>query len=822
MPYPFSTQTTAPSPIKFSEGEDQIRFIAMPDDEDLPKDDPTARPEELPILPLKNTVLFPGVVLPITVGRASSLKLLRDAYENGRMLGVCTQRDDDVENPKAKDLFPVGVQARILKRVRMPDGKYNILLQGRSRFEVKKITQKDPYFKAEVTHKDDLFDAKDPLLKAMEKAVKEAAFTIMKLNPEIPEEAKVAVQNITSPLFLFHFIASNLSISPPDKQEILEEDELKDRALGLLRHMQREVQLLELKTDIQNRTSSDLDSQQREYFLRQQLRVLQDELGEGEGSDHERLLKTFREKEENFPETAKEQFKREYRRLQRLNPGMPDYGMTLAYLEFFLDLPWGEKTEDKLDLKEAQKVLDRDHFGLEKVKKRIVEYLAVLQLTKSLKGPILCLYGPPGVGKTSLGRSIADSLGREYIRMSLGGLHDESEIRGHRKTYIGAMAGRVLQHLKKAKSSNPVFILDEIDKIGRDFRGDPAAALLEVLDPEQNNEFTDNYLETPFDLSDVFFIATANTLDTIHPALRDRMEIIEINGYTVEEKMQIAKKYLIPKQREVHGLNGKDFTMPKGGLQHLIEGYTRESGVRNLEQKIASVARQVAKAVATGEKYQKSITAKEVERLLGRPRFDHEERPDPQVAGVAAGLAWTPFGGEILHIEATLVPGKGKFTLSGQLGDVMRESGQAALSYLRSQADTLKLDGRLFEKYDLHMHIPAGAVPKDGPSAGITMLTAMASAYTQRKIKNPLAMTGEITLTGRVLPVGGIKEKILAAKRAGIKDLILSEKNQKDIEEIGDEYIKGMHFNYVKKADEVLNLALLKTKISKPQQFKLD
>lgn len=810
-----------PDSVLFSGGSDnQDDIIELIKDEKHISDDDL--PETLPILPVKNTVLFPGVLIPITVGRRKSVQLVRDAYETPhRIIGVTAQKNQSAEDPGFDDIYAVGTVARILKLIITPDGNTTIVIQGRSRFEIAERVDTSPYLKATAFYLEDEKVAKDPKVAEMIKLVRETAHKILQLNTDLPEDAKKAVDNIGNNSHLIHFIASHLNISVAEKQSILDESNLKDRITTLLSFMRREIKNLEIKKEIQNKTYSDIDQQQRDYFLRQQMKVLQDELGQDSPvRDIEDMRK--RSLEKKWSQATADHFEKELSKLNRMNNMAPDYSVLLNYLEFMLDLPWGEASEDNLDLKRARAILDDDHYGLEKVKERIIEFLAVLKLTKSLKGPILCLYGPPGVGKTSLGKSVAKSLGREYVRMSLGGVHDEAEIRGHRKTYIGAMPGRILRNMKKASSSNPVFVLDEIDKVGNDFRGDPASALLEVLDPQQNDSFADHYLEIDYDLSDVLFLATANSLDTIHPALRDRMEIIEITGYTVEEKLQIAKKHLVPKSRKEHGLNGNDIRFRDEALVKLIEGYTRESGVRKLEQRIASVVRNVATKVATESEYTKSLKAEHVEDILGAPVFDKEIYQDNSFAGVVTGLAWTRVGGDILFIESGLSRGKGKLTLSGSLGDVMKESATTALSYLKAHAEDYGIDYRIFDKYDLHVHVPAGAVPKDGPSAGIAMLTSMTSAFTQRKIKAHLAMTGEITLRGKVLPVGGIKEKILAAKRAGIRHIILSKRNKKDIEEIDTQYIKDLQIMYVDTADEVLQEALLKSKVDKPKVFTPD
>lgn len=782
-------------------------------------DDPIEMPEELSILPLRNTVLFPGMVIPVTVGRKKSILLVKKAYKGDRIIGVISQQNQEKAEPTSTDLYAIGTMGYIIKMITLPDGNITIILQGRQRFRVKDYIREEPYMIAQVSPIEDYFPNQNKKeSKALIQTLRDTALKILRLNPEIPQEARIALDNIESPTFLTHFLSSNINAEVPDKQELLEKPTIPDQATKLLEFMMKDIQMLELKRDIQSKASLDIDQQQRDYFLRQQIKVLQDELGM-ETPERELEDIRFKANKKKWPEAVKKHFDKEAQKLQRINPMAPDYPVTLNYLELMVDLPWGEYTKDNFDLKRAQKVLDADHFGLEKVKERIIEYLAVLKLKNSLKAPILCLYGPPGVGKTSLGKSIAKALGRKYIRMALGGLHDEAEIRGHRKTYIGAMPGKIIQNIKKSNSSNPVFILDEIDKVSSNFRGDPASALLEVLDPEQNNAFTDNYLEVEYDLSRVLFVATANSLETIHPALRDRMEIIELTGYTIEEKLQIAKKYLVPKQRKDHGLDAKTFAVDDKALLRVIENYTRESGVRNLEQKIGTLVRKVAKSIAMDEEYPKTIKADQIEKLLGAEIFDRDSYQDTDNAGVVTGLAWTSVGGEILFIESSLSRGKGGLTLSGQLGDVMKESAMTALSYLKAHADELEIDYRIFNHYDLHIHIPAGAVPKDGPSAGITMLTSMASIYTQRRVKPNVAMTGEITLRGKVLPVGGIKEKILAAGRAGITEIIMCYKNRKDVEEINGSYIKNLKFHYVDNVQEVLAVALLPDKIKKPMKF---
>ncbi len=776
-------------------------------------------PEAIPILPIRNTVLFPGVVLPITVGRQKSIKLVKKAYKGDRIIGVVAQKNNTVEEPEIEDIYHIGTVAKIIKMIVLPDGNTTIIIQGKNRFKIRKFLTDQPYFTAAVKYVKEKFLSKHRKeTKAVVQSLKDAASKILKLNPEIPQEAQVALDNIESHTFLTHFLSSNINAEVADKQKLLEIDDGMERATILLEHMHNDIQMLELKQEIHNKVHSDIDQQQRDFYLRQQIKVLQDELGH-DGPDQEVEALRVRGDKKKWPQDIRMHFNKELDKILRLNPASAEYPVAFGYVELFVDLPWGEYTTDNFDLNKARRILDRDHYGLDKIKDRIIEYLAVLKLKQDMKGPILCFVGPPGVGKTSLGRSIAESLNRRYIRMSLGGVHDEAEVRGHRKTYVGAMPGRIVQNIKKVKSSNPVFILDEIDKVRSDFRGDPSSALLEVLDPEQNSTFTDNYLEVPYDLSKVLFIATANFLDTIHPALRDRMEIIELSGYTLEEKVKIAQKHLLPKQKKEHGLKAKDFRLSKKALVKIVEGYTRESGVRNLERKIGTVARKIAKSIALEEEFVPLVDVAQIESILGPSRFDKELYQDNKIAGVVTGLAWTQAGGEILFIESSLSRGKGKLTLSGQLGDVMKESAVTALSYLRSNAESLNIDHRTFDNYDLHVHVPAGAVPKDGPSAGITIATSLASVFTQRKVKDKIAMTGEITLRGKVLPVGGVKEKILAARRAGIKEIVLSERNRKDIEEISQEYLKGLKVHFVDTVNEVLQLALLKQKAQDAVSF---
>lgn len=786
------------------------------DDDDFSEAD---LPEILPILPLKNAVLFPGVVIPITVGRQKSIRLVKKAYRGDRIIGVAAQKNDQAEDPGEKDIYRVGTIAKILKMLVLPDGNTTIIIQGKTRFELDQVVQENPYLKAKVRILPENFPAEtDKESIALIQTLKDSAKKILKLNPEIPKEAHVALENIDSYSFLTHFLSSNVNAEVKEKQKLLEINDGKSRAEQLLQYMLKDIQVLELKNEIQNKVNTDIDQQQRDYYLRQQIKVLQDELGQG-GPDQDLEDLRRRGMEKDWSQEVQEHFSKEIDKILRMNPMAAEYPVAMNYTELLVELPWNEITKDNFDLKRAKKILDNDHYGLDKVKDRIIEYLAVRKLKNNLKGPILCLYGPPGVGKTSLGKSIAKALNRKYVRMSLGGVHDEAEIRGHRKTYIGAMPGKIIQNINKSKTSNPVFVLDEIDKVSSDFRGDPSSALLEVLDPEQNSAFKDNYLEVEYDLSNVLFIATANSLDTIQPALRDRMEIIEINGYTIEEKTQIAKKHLVPKQKEEHGLKNDDVTIDQKSIKKVIEDYTRESGVRGLERKIGALTRNIAKSIALEEEYSTRVTPKDVRTILGAEIFDKELYQNNKLPGIVTGLAWTQVGGEILFIESSLSRGKGKLILSGQLGDVMKESAMTALSYLKSNAEALDIHYKVFEQYDLHIHIPAGAVPKDGPSAGITMLTSLASVFTQRKVKNKLAMTGEITLRGKVLPVGGIKEKILAARRAGIKEIILCEKNKKDIDEINEQYIKDMIFYYVQTVDEVLEIALLDQKVQNPLKF---
>ena len=769
-------------------------------------------PADLPILPLRNNVLFPGVVIPITVGRDKSIKLIQDANKGDKIIGVVSQRNQEDESPELKDLYQVGTVAQIIRMLKMPDGSTTVIIQGRRRFKLGKELQSEPYLRANIkllTEKK--VNKKSPEMDAVFTSIKENALEIIKQSPNIPSEASFAIGNIDSPTFLVNFICSNMNADVSKKQMLLEELDIKKRSYMVLEHLSMETEVLKIRNEIQSKVRQDIDKQQREYFLNQQIRTIQDELGDNPQEQEVEELQR-RASSKLWDEKVEKIFFKELNKLQRMNPQGAEYTVQLNYLDMLLELPWGEYSVDNLDLKRAEKILNRDHFGLEDVKLRILEYLAVLKLKGDMKSPILCFYGPPGVGKTSLGKSIADALGRKYVRMSLGGLHDESEIRGHRKTYIGAMPGRIIQNLKKAETANPVFVLDEIDKLGRSNHGDPSSALLEVMDPEQNKEFYDNYIETEFDLSNVMFIATANSLAEIQGPLRDRMEIIEVNGYTIEEKIEIAKEHLIPKQLKEHGITKKDFTIDKKTLEKVVEEYTNESGVRGLNKMIAKLVRNRARQIALEEEHTIKITEADLTIILGVGRA-RTKYVDNHVAGVVTGLAWTSVGGDILFIESSITKGKGKLTLTGNLGDVMKESAIIALEYLKAHSHILGLEQEVFDNFNVHIHVPEGATPKDGPSAGITMLTSLASLFSQRKVKKQLAMTGEITLRGEVLPVGGIKEKVLAAKRASIKEIILCEKNRKDIEDIKASYLSGLTFHYVSNMQEVLNLALLEEKV---------
>jgi ATP-dependent Lon protease len=799
---------------------DDIDFIPLITDEDDENLNNIVYPEVIPILPLKNTVLFPGVLIPITVGRKKSMKLIQDAYNGNKIVGILTQKDSKVEEPEFKDLYSTGTIAQILKILEMPDGATSVIIQGRSRFVASELVATKPYFKSRIEILKDLRPEKgDKEFEAIIGSLKDLSIKIIQLSTNIPPEASFAVKNIDSSNFLINFISSNSNINAVEKQKLLEMDNLKPRAFKLMEHLSKEVQMLELKNDIQSKVKFDLDQQQREFMLHQQMRTIQDELGDNPiDQEIEELRKKGKRKK--WSKQVAATFNKELEKLERMNPAAAEYSVQLNYLQLLTELPWNEFTKDNFDLKNAQKVLDHDHSGLEKVKERIIEHLAVLKLKGDMKAPIICLYGPPGVGKTSLGKSIAKALKRKYVRMSLGGLHDEAEIRGHRKTYIGAMPGRIMQSLKKVKAANPVFVLDEIDKVGNDFKGDPSSALLEVLDPEQNNAFYDNFLEIEFDLSKVLFIATSNTISSIHPALRDRMELIEVSGYIIEEKIEIARKHLIPKQLDAHGVKKNQFTLKNDVIEFLVENYTRESGVRELDQKLAKVIRNSAKKIAMEEEYEKALTKEDLIKILGAPHYLKDKYEGNDFAGVVTGLAWTAVGGEILYIETSLSKGKEhKLTITGNLGDVMKESAIIALEYIKAHSDILEIKPEVFDNWNVHVHVPEGAIPKDGPSAGITMATSLASAFTQRKVRKNLAMTGEITLRGKVLPVGGIKEKILAAKRAGITEIIISEENKKDIDEINEIYLKGVKFHFVHEVIDVFKLALLKEKVAKPVKF---
>ena len=776
-------------------------------------------PETLPILPLRNTVLFPGVVIPITAGRDKSIKLIKDANNGSKVIGVVAQKDEETENPGVKDINTLGTVARILRVLQMPDGNTTVIIQGKKRFEVAEVLTEKPYITATVRETTEVRPVpEDKEFRAIIDTIKELSLQIIRDNPNIPSEASFAIKNIQSDSFLINFVSSNLNLSVKDKQELLEIGSLQDRALATLKYMNIELQKLELKNDIQSKVRTDMDQQQREYYLHQQMKTIQEELG---GLSYEEEVDEMRKKakKKKWNKDVAEHFEKELAKMQRMNPQVAEYSIQRNYLDLFLDLPWNEYSKDKFDLKRAQKILDRDHYGLEDVKRRIIEYLAVLKLRNDMKSPILCLFGPPGVGKTSLGKSVAEALGREYVRISLGGLRDEAEIRGHRKTYIGAMPGRIVQSLKKAGKSNPVFILDEIDKLSNSHQGDPSSAMLEVLDPEQNNEFHDNFLEMGYDLSKVMFIATANSLSEIQPALRDRMEIIHVTGYTIEEKVEIAKRHLLPKQLKEHGLSVNHLKIGKPQLEKIVEGYTRESGVRSLEKQIAKMVRHAAKSIAMDEEYNQKVSFEDVEKVLGPARMERDKYENNDVAGVVTGLAWTSVGGDILFIESILSRGKGTLTITGNLGTVMKESATIAMEYIKSNSDRYGIDPEVFDKYNVHIHVPEGATPKDGPSAGITMLTSLVSLFTQKKIKKSLAMTGEITLRGKVLPVGGIKEKILAAKRAKIKEIILCEDNRKDILEIKEDYLKGLTFHYVNDMQEVIDIAITDESVKNPKQL---
>ena len=799
--------------LSFQEFQDDAEFIPLMSSEDEEEMNNEDLPEILPILPLRNTVLFPGVVVPITAGRDKSIKLINQTNKEGKIIGVVSQKEEGEEDPGIEDINTIGTVAKILKVLKMPDGNTTVIIQGKKRFQVAEVITTEPYLTATVRAVEEARPAKDneEFLVIVE-TIKEKSLAIIKDSPNIPSDASFAIKNIESPSFLINFVSSNLNISVAEKQKLLQINDLQERALETLRYMNLELQKLSLRKDIHTKVHNDINKQQREYFLNQQMKTIQEEFG-GSTSEAEIEAMRVRGKAKKWNEDTAAHFNKELSKMQRLNPQVAEFSIQKNYLDLLLELPWNEFSKDKFDLKRAKKILDRDHYGLDDVKKRIIEYLAVLKLRNDMKSPIICLYGPPGVGKTSLGKSVAEALGREYIRISLGGLRDEAEIRGHRKTYIGAMPGRIIKSLKKAGTSNPVFVLDEIDKLSIGSQGDPSSALLEVLDPEQNSSFYDNFLELGYDLSKVMFIATSNSLSTIQPALLDRLEIINVTGYTIEEKVEIAKQHLLPKQLKEHGLTKEHLKVGKAQLEKIVEGYTRESGVRGLEKQIAKTVRYAAMKIAMEESYNIKISNEDIIEILGVPRLERDKYENNQVAGVVTGLAWTRVGGDILFIESTISKGKGTLNMTGNLGKVMKESATIALEYIKSNAEKLGLKQEIFEKYNVHIHVPEGATPKDGPSAGITMLTSLVSLFTQRKVKKSLAMTGEITLRGKVLPVGGIKEKILAAKRARIKEILLCEENKRDIDEIKPEYLKGLTFHYVKEMSDVLALALTKEKV---------
>jgi ATP-dependent Lon protease len=791
----------------FLPGDDSDFMPIIPLSENDENEKEVIVPETIALIPLRNTVLFPGVVLPITVGRDKSIKAVNDAYKGDKLIGVVSQKDTEIEDPEVKDLCKVGTIAKIIKLIKMPDGGTTIIIQGKRRFEITSVVSTEPYFVANIIKLDDIEVVKDDNLKAQIETIKDIAAQIIQLSPNLPTEASIILKNIESPSFLINFVCSNLNNDIAQKQSLLENNDIKSRAEKLIELLHKELQFAELKEKVSNKTRLEIDKQQRDYFLQQQMKSIKDELG---GENNEREIADLKKKAEakKWPENAKKMFESNIAKLERMHPQTPDYSVVYNHCDLMLELPWNEYTDDNYNLNNAKKVLDADHYGMQKIKSRILEYLAVLKLKGNMKSPILCFVGPPGIGKTSLGKSIAHAVGRKYARLSLGGLHDESEIRGHRKTYIGAMPGRVLQNIRKCKSSNPVMILDEIDKIGSDFRGDPSSALLEVLDPEQNNNFYDNYLEMEYDLSKVLFIATANNLQNIQPALRDRLEIIDLSGYAIEEKIEIAKRHLLPKQKEAHGLEKVNIKVSDAILEKVIENHTRESGVRELDRQLASIMRNLAKQYASKGKIKPTVSAGDVETILGKPRYSNEIYKTANMPGVAVGLAWTYVGGDILFIEVALSDGKGELKLTGNLGNVMKESASTALTYLQANYKKLGINPELFKTKNIHIHVPEGATPKDGPSAGITMLSALTSAFISKKIKPFLAMTGEITLRGQVLPVGGIKEKILAAKRAGLKEIIMCYQNQKDVEEIDNNFIKGLKFHYVKTMQQVLDLAI--------------
>ena len=793
----------------FDENSELIPLMTTEDEEAIKNE---SFPDSLPILSLRNTVLFPGVVIPITAGRDKSIQLINDANSGSKVIGVVSQIDEKVEDPSINDIHTTGTIARILKVLKMPDGNTTVIIQGKKRFKISEVTSETPYMVANIQNVPEISPSNSTEFPAIIESIKELALQIIKQSPTIPSEASFAIKNIESNSFLINFVSSNMNLSVVEKQKLLEVNDLQERALLTLKHMNVELQRLELKNDIQSKVQNDMSQQQREYFLQQQIKTIQEELG---GVSYEEEIEAMKGRAsiKKWDDSVKSHFNKEIGKLQRMNPQVAEYSIQRNYLDLFLDLPWNSFSKDNFDLKRAQKILDRDHFGLQEVKRRIIEYLAVLKLRNDMKSPILCLYGPPGVGKTSLGKSIAEALGREYVRISLGGLRDEAEIRGHRKTYIGAMPGRILQSLKKAGTSNPVFVLDEIDKLSSSHQGDPSSAMLEVLDPEQNSEFYDNFLEMGYDLSKVMFVATSNSLNTIQPALLDRMELINVTGYTIEEKVQIGKKYLLPKQIKEHGMKPSDLKIAQPQLEKIVEGYTRESGVRGLEKQIAKMVRFAAKNIAMEETYTVKVSNEVIVDVLGSPKLERDKYENNDVAGVVTGLAWTRVGGDILFIESILSKGKGTLNITGNLGKVMKESATIAMEYIKANADLYGLDATVFEKYNVHIHVPEGATPKDGPSAGVTMLTSLVSLFTQKKIKKSLAMTGEITLRGKVLPVGGIKEKILAAKRAKIKEIILSKENKSDIDEINSTYLKGLKFHFVSEMSEVIEIAITNQKV---------
>ena len=792
------------------ENSELIPLMTTEDEKEIIKEN---LPKTLPILSLRNTVLFPGVVIPITASRDKSIQLIKDANNFNKLIGVVAQKNEKIEDPKPNQIYKVGTVAKILKVLQMPDGNTTVIIQGKKRFEIDRIISKEPYITANIKDVPEVNPGIDNSeFNAIIDSIKDLSLEIIKRNPNIPSEASFAIKNIESNSFLVNFVSSNMNLPVSDKQKLLEMNDLKKRAMDTLKFMNMEFQKLEIRNDIQSKVQSDLSQQQREFFLHQQMKTIQEELG---GVSHDSEIENMKKRaaKKKWNDETKLHFNKEISKLRRMNPQVAEYSVQRNYLDLLLDLPWNSYTKDKFDLVKAKKILDRDHFGLDDVKKRIIEYLAVLKIRNDMKSPILCLHGPPGVGKTSLGKSIAEAIGRKYVRISLGGLRDEAEIRGHRKTYIGAMPGRIIQNIKKADTSNPVFVLDEIDKITNSNIGDPSSAMLEVLDPEQNKEFYDNYLELGYDLSKVMFIATSNNLSSIQPALLDRMEIINVSGYTTEEKIQIGKKFLLPKQLNEHGLKKKDLKLSFSVIEKIAEGYTRESGVRGLEKQIAKLVRNCAKNIATDIKYDPNLSIEEMNKILGSPKLERDKYENNDIAGVVTGLAWTSVGGDILFIESILSKGKGKLSITGNLGKVMSESAKIALEYIKSNADKFNLSPDMFEKYNVHIHVPEGATPKDGPSAGIAMLTSLVSLYTQNKIKSKIAMTGEITLRGKVLPVGGIKEKILAAKRARIKEIILSKQNERDINEIKKEYLKGLKFHYVSEMSEVIDIALTNQKV---------